>query len=88
MVGGSIKEIIPDAGGDLWVNCAGTDCERGMECAVYIAATAEPLAVGDWFWWQGDWAYWTPKDRSRTDVKLKRTSYSGVSRPRGRGGLE
>lgn len=81
MVGGKIKEIIRVASGELWVNCQGTDCERGEECVVYIAATDEPLAVGDWFWWQADWAYWTPKDKSRTDVKLKRTSYSGVSRP-------
>jgi hypothetical protein len=78
-VGGRVIEVVVDPKtGDLWVN---TD-DHGDLCAVYVKPQ-EPVRVGDALWWQGGWAFWTPQDRSRADVKIERTSYSGVSRPKG-----
>lgn len=83
MVGGEVKEIIA-VGDKLWVNVRGTRTEAGQECAIYVKPTDDAMnvCVGDTLWWQGGWALWTPKDRSREDVKIPRIGYSGVRRPR------
>ncbi len=63
--------------------------------AIYVEDSPEArcVDVGDTVWWQGNVAYWTPKDKrgepiERADKKLnvanvplKRRGFSGVSRP-------
>ena len=53
------------------------------ECAIYVERTAESRAIseGDSLWWQGRWAFWTPRNRAFEDRRLSRIGYSGVSRP-------
>lgn len=83
-VGGRVVEVIrieefegvTENGPALWVD---TYDDR-THCAVYVDAV-EPVEPGDWLWWQAGYAYWTPRDKSRSDVKIPRRSYSGVSRP-------
>jgi hypothetical protein len=48
---------------------------HGDEAAVYVAPTHE-IAIGDSIWWQGRTVFWTPKDRSQTDIKVERVGYS------------
>lgn len=34
------------------------------------------IRPGDQLWWQGHLAYWTPRDKSREDVPMKRYGYA------------
>lgn len=87
MVGGTIIDIVKVSPAKWWVNClenrrsASAQPFAGTECAIYLNPGAESPEVGDQLWWQGRYAMWTPADRSRTDVKLDRIGFSGVSRP-------
>lgn len=82
MVGGFIVQIL-DVGEVLWVNCQGTGSEQRERCAVYCSKTpeAEHMKLGDSFWWQSGYCYWTPADRSQVDVAIPKRSGSGVRRP-------
>lgn len=77
----------------IWINTKEKEYYR-TECAIYVEDTPEARCVskGDTVWWQGDKAYWTPKDKNgnpieRKDGKyvanvvLKRIGFSGVKRP-------
>ena len=81
-VGGKAIEIIP-VQGKIWVNTY----DGHDECAIYVKPTAEArcVEVGDSFWWQGGFAYWTPKKHvngpGACDIKIPRIGGSGVSRP-------
>lgn len=82
MVGGTIIDIVKVRDDKWWVNCVETFTRRVPEqCAIYVNPLHERLDVGDGFWWHGDFAYWTPRDRSRVDVKLPRIGLSGVVHP-------
>jgi 2'-5' RNA ligase/cation transport regulator ChaB len=77
-VGGKVIETVEVAPDRLWVN---TLDPGPTECAVFCDPHGEKIQVGDSLWWQGAICYWTPQDRSRTDVKLPKIGYSGVPRP-------
>jgi len=71
----------------VWINTKEKP-EYHSECAIYVERTPAALAVseGDIVWWQGAYAMWTPKNQhgktyTKTDMKLKRIGFSGVSRP-------
>jgi hypothetical protein len=80
MVGGKVIETI-DTGEKVWVNCQERTGQK--KCAIYIERTYESRAIsdGDSIWWQGGYAFWTPKSRVFVDKKLKRIGFSGVNRP-------
>ncbi len=67
MVGGTVIEVaeVKDRSDVLYVDTA--DMPEGRRkpdtCAIFIqrTETSEKIEVGDALWWQGDWAYWTPK---------------------------
>jgi hypothetical protein len=82
MVGGKIIEVLKRKDGATWVNCGGTRQEYKQTCAVFLNAGDETLQPGDSLWWQNTNAYWTPRDRTRSDVILKRIGGSGVNRPK------
>jgi hypothetical protein len=76
-VGGCIVDIVPVAPDKWWVNTF----DKHTECAVYIDPLGLPVAVGDSLWWQGLSCYWTPADRSATDIELPKRGFSGVAHP-------
>jgi hypothetical protein len=97
MVGGTVIEVCnaehrSDA---LYVDTIDKPAGRkhGDTCAIYVERTAESerIEIGDALWWQGAWAYWTPKDNRRVDgggkagvdydIKISRIGYSGVTLP-------
>lgn len=71
----------------VWINCQGTGSEAKNQCAIYVERTPEArsVSVGDKIWWQGSWAFWTPRSLDGPmpfeDKKIPRWGYSGVSRP-------
>lgn len=84
MVGGIIIDIVKVNQAKWWLNCVETGLGSGAgkdTCAIYVNPQDEPIEVGDNLWWQGSYAYWTPDDRARTDVKLPRIGFSGVPHP-------
>ena len=67
----------------LYVNVADKPYGRTEECAIYVQMNKDSsqIQIGDFVWWQGRWALWTPADRSREDVKIPRIGYSGARHP-------
>lgn len=66
-------------------------CPHPDTCCVYTdgkrvdEGTDVPIQVGDSFWWQGGYCYWTPKEERAKpggrggvdyDIKLKKLGYS------------
>lgn len=82
-VGGNIVDIVEVAADRWWINtlAPGSDTRVGRTVAVYCDPRPERPEVGDTLWWQGGCCFWTPADRSRTDVKLKKIGCSGVAHP-------
>lgn len=82
-VGGIIVDVVPVRPDKVWVNTLepGSDTRAGRTCSVYCDPAGEPVAVGDALWWQSGTCYWTPADRSRADVKLRKIGFSGVPHP-------
>lgn len=92
-IGGTVTEtiILPDK---IWINTKEKEHYRS-ECAIYVedSPAARCVSKGDTVWWQGNTAYWTPKNKngqpierkdgkcSVSDIKLKRQGFSGVKRP-------
>lgn len=84
-VGGTVTETVV-AGDKVWI-----DTREREQClsttAIYVENTpaARVVSEGDSVWWQGSYAFWTPKrDGKRLgpiEVKLKRVGCSGVSKP-------
>jgi hypothetical protein len=73
MVGGKIIEIKPERGRvRLWC----LDAKHGDELAIYVAAIPPECSVGDGLWWQGQFAYWTPKDQHVIDDPLRKIGFS------------
>lgn len=84
MVGGIIIDIVKVNDAKWWVNCVETGLGSGAgksTCAIYLDPRGEPVEVGDSLWWQGGYAFWTPDNRSRADVRLPRIGFSGVKHP-------
>ncbi len=82
MVGGVVIDIVKISQAKWWVNCAEHfDRKSPDQCAIYLNPAGEPVDVGDSVWWQGAYAYWTPADRTRADVRLWRIGFSGVPHP-------
>lgn len=74
--GGTVTEVIDIKPGKVWVNTVdGRD-----ECAVICDPGVEKVQIGDKLWWQGSVCYWTPKLGDLVEVKLKKTSGSGISK--------
>jgi hypothetical protein len=82
-VGGKVVEtiVLPDK---VWVNTS----DHGDLCAIYVERTAEArsIDIGDSLWWQGRYAYWTPRhgrfrhDPPFRDRAIRRIGFSGVER--------
>lgn len=84
MVGGIIIDLVKVSSSKWWVNCVATGLGSGAgkdTCAIYLNPSGQAIDVGDSLWWQGDYAFWTPADRSREDVRLLRIAFSGVRHP-------
>jgi hypothetical protein len=84
-VGGKVVEVVICTD-KVWINTKEKDATLGV--AIYVERSPQALAVsnGDSVWWQGQYAYWTPKNRAGqtyagSDIKLRRIGCSGVSRP-------
>ena len=82
MVGGKVVEVatVPKRG-LLWVRVADRPYKKLEYCSVLVQqdAESEKIEIGDSLWWQCGMAYWTPQDRSRVDVRLKKIGGSGVT---------
>lgn len=78
-VGGTIVDLVVVRPARVWVNT----WDGHSLCAVFVNPKGERLEVGDGLWWHGGYALWTPRVRpdGRSDVKLEKTSYSGVEHP-------
>lgn len=74
-----------------WIHRKGRDSYRDDRNACYVWVEkpegARQIQVGDWLWWQGELAMWTPKEvRERDsdddrcgvdwDIRLRRHGYS------------
>jgi len=88
MIGGTVVEtiIVDDK---VWINCKESP-KRSTTCAIYVDKTPEACSVSeyDMVWWQGGYAFWTPRDQEgnnigEIEVKLSCRGCSGVSRPVG-----
>lgn len=64
-------------------------CPRPDSCCVYVEERSHgqrvEILIGDSFWWQGGFCYWTPRENKRQiggrcgidfDIKLKKIGYS------------
>lgn len=90
MVGGIVIEaseskLRPEL---IFVDCR----ESGSTCGIYVEKNAASLQIeiGDFVWWQGRKAYWTPRlpgneERGPNcigrDIPIPRIGYSGVNHP-------
>lgn len=80
MIGGIVTEV------KVLADRVYIDCEENnstSKCAIYVERdeNSKQVKPADIVWWQGGRAYWTPYDKSRIEVVLKRIGYSGVKRP-------
>jgi hypothetical protein len=81
MIGGIVTRtvVLKDR---VWVDCV--ERSSNSKCAVYCERNSDSEAIrpGDSFWWQAGKCMWTPFDKSRVDVKIKKLGYSGVGLPK------
>jgi hypothetical protein len=80
MIGGTVIEtIVTDD--RVWLNCK--DNHYRSTLGIYVERTdaARSISEGDQIWWQGFYAFWTPKSRAFSDHRLRRIGCSGVPRP-------
>jgi hypothetical protein len=73
VAGGIIIEVVDSVtDGKVWINCR--DHRFGDVNGIWVERTAEAQQIefGDTVWWQGQYAYWTPANRSRFDVRIPR----------------
>lgn len=106
MIGGDVIETITCAEG-VWINTREvlpgdeelSQKERGSrsECAILVERTdkARSVSDGDFVWWQGDLAFWTPESFKPVggkrpaglkvglhyDIKMKKIGFTGMPRP-------
>ena len=80
MVGGIVIEVVwRDADDTVFVDCRDTRYRDTCAIRVERNADSERIEVGDRAWWQGGFAFWTPADGSRVDVRIPRRGYSGAT---------
>jgi len=82
MVGGTIIGIIRRTG-ETTLNVQGHGCEKNDTLCIKVKELADrPILVGDYVWWQGRLALWTPAHSTDqrqgigVDIKLERIGYS------------
>lgn len=84
-VGGTIVDIVEVSPEKWWIDTIDKSdlMHGGRTCAVYCDPRPERLQVGDALWWQGGYCFWTPRVEpdGRSDVKLRKIGFSGVSHP-------
>ena len=94
MVGGRVIETVTVDCDRRWINCQDRNYPK-MTCAINIVRTTagDAVAEGDQLWWQGNFAFHTPKkkhiedpdDMLRAgvdyDIEIPRVGFSGVSIP-------
>lgn len=84
-VGGTIVDLVRVRDDKWWVNTVEKfdAAHASQTVAVYCNPQGERLEVGDVLWWQGSACYWTPRVHpdGRSDVRLPKIGYSGVSHP-------
>jgi hypothetical protein len=85
MVGGIVIEVI-NAPNKIWVNVK--ERRSSQTCAVYVEinSNSRKIKEGDFLWWQGGEAMWTPKGADGKcgvdyDIQIPRIGYSGVPKP-------
>lgn len=90
-VGGTVVEIVDDPIRErVWVDTKERQ-ESRRTVAIYVERSPEALSIteGDSLWWQGSYAYWTPRTGRFVDAPpfcdraIRRVSGSGVPRPTG-----
>ena len=80
MVGGIVVEVVwRDDDDRVFVACRDTRYKDTCAIRVERNADSEQIDVGDRMWWQGGFAFWTPADGSRVDVRIPRRGYSGAT---------
>lgn len=91
MIGGTVVATL-DCETRVWINVR-DDAYPKSHCAIYVERNQQSLAVasGDCVWWQGGYAYWTPKQRSqdekkghcgiRCDIQIRKLGCSGDHHP-------
>lgn len=97
--GGIVVETIVCPNGRVWINTKEKEHHLSTT-AIYAKDTpaARCISVGDTLWWQGNFAYWTPKSNGKpierqdgkcnvANIRLERIGFSGVSRPKQLAGL-
>jgi len=88
-VGGFIVDIVKVSEDRWWVDTADRSTGwaqpggRKHTVAVYCDPQGHELQVGDGLWWQGNFCYWTPRQKpdGRHDIKIPKLGYSGVTHP-------
>ena len=75
MVGGMIIAVVKGAK-KITATVGEQPYSKLNTLCVDLAPTEHDLDLGDTLWWQGKYAYWTPADHSREDVRIPRLSYS------------
>jgi hypothetical protein len=74
MVGGKVINIV-HCEDSVWIQCIDRTY-TDQTCAIYVKEAKE-MKIGDALWWQGPYAFWTPKpDDGREDIQLERLGYS------------
>lgn len=97
MVGGVIVEVaeIPQDRDTLYVDCHAMVGGIPRNCAVLVKRSPgyPDISFGDWLWWRGRNAYWTPameiKNKQKGgfatgatfDIPVKLAAAPGVKRP-------
>ena len=83
MVGGTVLEVcdVPNRPDVLFVNVGDKPYTKLETCGVLVENNhnAREIQLGDSLWWQGEFCYWTPQDKSTHDVPIAKRSYSGVT---------
>lgn len=78
MIGGTVESVTQDGSGRVRIVVTEKPYGRDQYCAIRVEVSGSALLVrpGDSLWWQGGLAFWTPADRSRRDVALRKIGYS------------
>lgn len=85
-VGGVVSRVDPPEDGRLWVDTREPVRPFDTPVGVFLedCKAARDVRVGDSLWWQGRFAYWTPKGplsekyQGRSDIPIRRVSCSGL----------
>lgn len=84
MVGGHVLEVcnVPGRPDVLFVNVGDRPYKKLETCGVLCEnnETSQKIEIGDSFWWQGAFCYWSPQNSAGTgDIKILKRSGAGVT---------